>query len=86
MSVCPTVQFPQDIAEAMSNDIKWTASKIDGLKVRILGDVAIVTGLQTLTGSAKNYVSGARRFTDLWIKRDGRWQSIGGQTTLVPSK
>jgi hypothetical protein len=28
----------QDIAEAMSGDIKWTASKIDGLKVRILSE------------------------------------------------
>jgi len=76
----------QDIAETMSGDVKWTASKTEGLKVRLYGDVAIVTGLQTLTGSAKNYVSGPRRFTDIWIKRDGRWQNIGGQTTLVPAK
>ena len=76
----------QDIAETMSADSKWTASKTDDLKVRIYGDVAIVTGLQILTGSAKGYISGPRRFTDLWIRRGGRWQNVGGQTTLLPSK
>jgi ketosteroid isomerase-like protein len=76
----------QEIAEYMSPDLKWTAQKSDDLKVRIYGDVAVVTGVSTLTGSAKGYVSGARRFTQLWVRRNGSWQSIGGQSTLVPAK
>ena len=76
----------QEITENMSADVKWTASKLDNLKVRIYGDVAVVTGIQTLTGSAKGYVSGPRRFTDLWVRRSGRWQTIGGESTLVPTK
>jgi len=76
----------QEIAENMSADVKWTASKLDNLKVRIYGDVAVVTGIQTLTGSSKGYVSGPRRFTDLWVRRGGRWQTIGGESTLVPTK
>ena len=76
----------EEIAETMSADQKWTASKLDNLKVRIYGDVAVVTGVQTLTGSAKGYVSGARRITDLWVRRNGRWQNVGGQTTLIPAK
>jgi ketosteroid isomerase-like protein len=75
-----------DIKETMSDDIKWTDTKSDDLKVRTYGNVAVVTGQVTLTGSAKNYVPGPRRFTEIWIKREGRWKSIGGQTTLVPSK
>ncbi len=75
-----------DIKETMSDDIKWTGTKSDDLKVRMYGDVAVVTGQLTLTGSAKNYVPGPRRFTEIWVKRDGHWQNIGGQTTLVPSK
>lgn len=75
-----------DIAETMSPDINWTDSKTDDVKVRTYGNVAVVTGQVTLTGSAKAYVSGPRRFTEIWVKRDGRWQNVGGQTTLVPSK
>lgn len=76
----------QEIAEYMSSDLKWTAHKSDDLKVRIYHDVAVVTGLSTLTGSAKGYVSGPRRFTELWVRRNGRWQTVGGQSTLVPVK
>ena len=76
----------EEIAESMSADVKWTASKLDNLKVRVYGDVAVVTGVQTLTGSAKGYVSGPRRFMDLWVRRSGRWQTVGGQSTLVPAK
>ena len=76
----------QEIAEYMSSEMKWTAHKSDDLKVRMYHDVAIVTGLSTLTGSAKGYVSGPRRFTELWVRRNGRWQTVGGQSTLVPVK
>jgi hypothetical protein len=76
----------QEIAEYMSPDLKWTTHKSDDLKVRIYRDVAVVTGLSTLTGSAKGYVSGGRRFTELWVRRNGRWQSVGGQSALVPAK
>lgn len=76
----------QDIAENLSATQQWTASKMDEVKVRIYGDVAVITGIQTLSGSAKGYVAGARRFTDIWVKREGRWQTIGGQSTLIPAK
>ena len=46
----------------------------------------LVTGRQTLQGTAKGYVSGPRRFTDIFVKRNGRWQCAGGQSTLVPAK
>jgi ketosteroid isomerase-like protein len=76
----------QDIAENMSSTQKWTASKQEELKVRFYGDVAVITGIQTLTGSAKGYVAGPRRFTDIWVKRAGHWQNVGGQSTLIPAK
>jgi ketosteroid isomerase-like protein len=76
----------QDIAESLSPDQAWTAHKSDDLKARTYGDVAVVTGLSTLTGSAKGYVSGARRFTEVWVRRNGGWQMVGGQSTLVPAK
>jgi len=76
----------QEIAEYMSADLKWTAQTTSDLKVRTYHDVAIVTGVTTLTGSAKGYASGARRFTEIWVRRNGRWQTIGGQSTIVPPK
>lgn len=81
-----TTNKSQEIAEYMSSDLNWTAQTMDDVKVRMYHDVAIVTGINTLTGSAKGYASGARRFTEIWVRRNGRWQTIGGQSTIVQAK
>src|SRR5205823_10757596 len=73
-------------AESMSSDVQWTDSKLADLKVRILGDAAVLTGRQTIQGTAKGYVPGPRRITDMFVKRSGRWQWAGGQATLEPTK
>ena len=70
----------------MSSDVQWTDSKFADLKVRIFGDVAVLTGRQTIQGTAKGYVPGPRRITDIFVKRNGRWQYVGGQSTLEPTR
>jgi ketosteroid isomerase-like protein len=75
----------EEIAQTMASDVKWTASMLSSLKIRVYGDAAIVTGTLTHTGSAKGYVGGARLVTHLWVKRNGRWQTVGGQSTIVPA-
>ena len=76
----------QEIAESMSSDVQWTDSKLADLKVRIFGDAAVLTGRQTIQGTAKGYVPGPRRITDIFVKRSGHWQWAGGQATLEPTK
>ena len=76
----------QEIAESMSSDVQWTDSKFADLKVRIFGDVAVLTGRQTIQGTATGYVPGPRRITDIFVKRSNRWEWAGGQATLEPSK
>lgn len=55
-------------------------------KVRFFGDIAIVTGVLSLEGSREGFKPGARLFADVFIKRDGRWQVVSSQATLVPAK
>jgi ketosteroid isomerase-like protein len=74
----------EEIAETMSPDMGWTNSQIGELRVRVFGDVAIVTGTNTLTGAAKGYASGVRRFTDVWVRFNGLWKTVGGQSTVAP--
>jgi hypothetical protein len=73
----------QDIVENLSPELKWTADNFADLKARVYGEAAIVTGAETLVGAAKNYAPGPRRITDVWVKRNGRWQSAGGISTVV---
>jgi len=73
----------QELSDVLSPDQKWTSSTLTDIKVRVYGDAAILTGVETLQGTAKGYVPGPRRVTDLWVNRNGRWQQLGGQSTIV---
>jgi ketosteroid isomerase-like protein len=75
----------EDLADTMTG-MSWTAARLDATKVRVYGDVGIVTGRLTMVGASKSYASGARRFTDIFVKRGGRWQLVGGQTTMEQTK
>lgn len=58
------------------------SERLSDLKVRVFGNAAIVTGLNTITGKQQAWTARIR-FTDVFIKRDGRWQAVGAQETLV---
>jgi hypothetical protein len=76
----------QAIVETMAGASTWTVRKYDGLKVRLYGDIAIVTGAFSIAGASSTYRPGPRLITRIFIRRDGRWQDLGGQATLVPSR
>jgi hypothetical protein len=76
----------QTIAEAMAGSSKWSVRKYEGLKVRVYGDVAIVTGTFSVAGTSTTYRTGPRLITRLFVRRDGRWQDLGGQGTLLPAR
>ena len=73
----------QELSDVVSPDFKWTSTTVTDIKVRVYGDTAIVLGVENLQGTAKGYVPGPRRFTDVWVNRNGRWQEVAGQATIV---
>ncbi len=73
-----------ELSKNTSTENAWTDFDLDDEVVRVFGDVGILTARLTLKGSAKGFKSGARRFTDIFVRRDGRWQLVNCQTTLVP--
>jgi len=74
----------EDIAEMLSNTDTVTTDELSQMKVQVNGDTATVIGRQHLVGKDKNgsfdrnYI-----FTDTFVRRDGRWQVISSQSTLV---
>ncbi|HKB14086.1 MAG TPA: nuclear transport factor 2 family protein [Vicinamibacterales bacterium] len=59
-------------------------AEIDVDRVRLLGDVAIVTGRSLSAGRIDGRdISIAQRFTDIYVRRDGRWRVIASQGTQV---
>jgi ketosteroid isomerase-like protein len=58
------------------------SERLSDLKVRVLGNTAIVTGLNTIQGRRRAWTARIR-FTDIFVKRGGRWRAVGAQETLV---
>ena len=52
--------------------------------VYLYGDTAVVTSAYRTKGTSDGKPFAHRgRFTDTWIKRDGKWQCIADQETLI---
>jgi ketosteroid isomerase-like protein len=77
-----------ELKSVKSGDEKLESIEISDVRVQDLGDVAVVTGKLVEKGRYKTTdVSGSYRFTDVWAKRNGRWQLVAGQETLyTPGK
>ena len=65
-----------------------TACANSNMKVRIYGDAAVVTGTSTASGTYKGaaYKDRQALWTDTFIRRDGRWQCVASQATVVAAQ
>lgn len=71
-----------------------TVEKVDrsDVKIRIFGDVAVVTGVDATTGKSKRnpelHQGPRERFTEVWVNHNGAWQKTVAQftsTSQVPA-
>jgi uncharacterized protein DUF4440 len=59
-------------------------AEIDVDGVRLLGDVAIVTGRSVSTGVAEGReITITQRYIDVYVRHDGRWRIVASQGTEV---
>ena len=71
-------------ADLKSGKIKFESFKVDELKIRIYGNAAVIFGLTTEKLKIEGQeISGQNRFTDTFIKRDGKWQCVATHVTAV---
>ena len=78
------VNKAQVIANLKSGDVKFDSSRIDDMKVQVYAAAAVVTSLTTDRGRVKGAdVSGQYRWTDVFVRRGGRWQLVAAQGTRV---
>ena len=74
----------QDLADAKANAYKPTKLTISNLKVRVYGETAVGTGTSDEQGTYKGKdTSGHYLYTDVWVKRNGKWQVVSTQGTKV---
>jgi ketosteroid isomerase-like protein len=74
----------QFIEELKSGALKMESSKNADMKVQVYGDTAVVTYRSTDKGTDKGTdISGHYRWTDVFVKRNGRWQIVSTQGTSI---
>ncbi len=71
------------MAIAMAAPVTSTQTLSD-LKVRVHGDLGVVTGVNTAEAADKSF-SVKVRFTDVFVKDKGRWRALSAQETIEKS-
>jgi ketosteroid isomerase-like protein len=77
-----------DKATTMNNiktgNIKLTSNEVSDLKVRLYGDTAVVTGKSSAKGTiGGRELKGPVMFTRVYVKKNGKWQSVAFQQTPI---
>jgi ketosteroid isomerase-like protein len=65
--------------EQTAKPVSVTGLEAQDVRVRILGDVAIVHGRTSYTTGDGRAASG--RYTDVWARRGGRWLAVAAHVT-----
>jgi ketosteroid isomerase-like protein len=74
----------QALADSKSGDLKMDSWTLVEMKVRVFGDTAVVTGNHHEKSSYKGKdISGHYVWTDVFVKRQGRWQAVASQWSLM---
>ncbi len=74
----------QAVNDLKSGDLKLKAASIEGSKVQVYGDTAVVTYGSHDKGTYKGKdISGNSRWTDVFVRSNGRWQLVASHGSMV---
>src|SRR5436190_10523742 len=75
----------QAIADLKSGDLKLQSASLDGAKVQVYGDTAVVSYSSNDKGTYKGKdITGKTRWTDVFVNHNGRWQVVASHGTMLP--
>ncbi len=76
--------WPQTADLLKKGALKTSAVKLDEVKVKVYGETAIASVLDTETTTFNgNDISGQYRGTDVFVKRDGKWKLVASHACKV---
>jgi ketosteroid isomerase-like protein len=82
--VLPKAAF---IAVLKSGALTHSAMELDETRVRVYGDVALVTGRAIATGAFQGQAFTTReRSTDVFVRQQGQWRCVLTQLTTIAEK
>jgi len=81
--LCPdgSVVRRADFLAAAQRPMTNRSFKLDSVRVKLLGDVAVITAITPFVRA--DGTTGTNRYTDIWVKRSGSWLALQAQITPV---
>jgi ketosteroid isomerase-like protein len=74
----------ETIGARRSGQLRYEAMNITDMVVRVYGDMAVVTARADVKGHQLGEdFSGPYRYTRVWVRRSGRWQTVSYQATVT---
>jgi ketosteroid isomerase-like protein len=75
----------QYLENRKSSRVHFDSLVADDIKVRFYGDAAVVTYRSTAKGKDQHgTIDEQRRWTRVFVRRDGQWQLVHSQGTTIP--
>ena len=74
----------ETITARRSGQLRYEAMNITDMVVRVYGDTAVVTARAEVRGHQLGEdFSGPYRYTRVWVRRNGHWQTVSYQATVT---
>jgi hypothetical protein len=74
----------ETIGARRSGQLRYEAMNITDMVVRVYGDTAVVTARADVKGHQLGEdFSGPYRYTRVWVRRSGHWQTVSYQATVT---
>lgn len=78
-----TITKAEALATCRTPTAPIESATIEVMSVRSYGDTAVVTGRSTFVIGGASPLTVLLRFTDVFVRRDGRWQVVASQATRI---
>jgi hypothetical protein len=73
------------VATCKMPPVKVADMKMDDLKIRVFDESAVVTGRTTVMTAGATPIKVVLRFTDVFVRRNGRWLVVASHATQLGS-
>jgi ketosteroid isomerase-like protein len=74
----------ETITARRSGQLRYEAMNVTDMVVRVYGDTAVVTARADVKGHQLGEdFSGPYRYTRVWVRRNGQWQTVSYQATVT---
>jgi ketosteroid isomerase-like protein len=74
----------ETISARRSGQLRYESMNVTDMVVRLYGDTAVVTARADVKGHQLGEdFSGPYRYTRIWVRRNGRWQTVSYQATVT---